>query len=144
KSSRVIGNGRSGREEGRLKGPSIMTGGQKEAYDLIDPMLDAMSAKVDGDCCSTYIGRSGAGHYVKIVHNGIEYCDMQLIAESYFILKHALGLTSEELHEVFKEWNEGELDSYLIEITADIFTKQDDETNQPLLDVILDKAGQKG
>src|SRR5699024_4123338 len=82
--------------------------------------------------------------YVKMVHNGIEYGDMQLIAESYFILKHALGLTSEELHEVFKEWNEGELDSYLVEITADIFTKQDDETNQPLLDVILDKAGQKG
>lgn len=144
KNIHFIGTGVSGGEEGALKGPSIMPGGQKEAYDLIEPILDAISAKVDGDSCSTYIGPSGAGHYVKMVHNGIEYGDMQLIAESYFILKHALGLTSEELHEVFKEWNEGELDSYLIEITADIFTKQDDETNQPLLDVILDKAGQKG
>ena len=144
KNIHFIGTGVSGGEEGALKGPSIMPGGQKEAYDLIEPILDAISAKVDGDSCSTYIGPSGAGHYVKMVHNGIEYGDMQLIAESYFILKHALGLTSEELHEVFKEWNEGELDSYLVEITADIFTKQDDETNQPLLDVILDKAGQKG
>lgn len=139
-----IGAGVSGGEEGALKGPSIMPGGQKEAYDLMRPVLDAIAAKVDGDSCSTYIGPSGAGHYVKMVHNGIEYGDMQLIAEAYFILKHALGLTSEELHEVFKEWNTGELDSYLIEITADIFTKTDEETNQPMVDVILDKAGQKG
>src|SRR5699024_11366327 len=123
-----IGTGVSGGEEGALQGASIMPGGQKEAYDLIEPILDAISAKVDGDSCSTYIGPSGAGHYVKMVHNGIEYGGMQLIAESYFILKHALGLTSEELHEVFKEWYEGELDSYLVVITADIFTKQDDET----------------
>lgn len=139
-----IGTGVSGGEEGALKGPSIMPGGPKEAYDLMAPIFDAIAAKVDGDSCSTYIGPSGAGHYVKMVHNGIEYGDMQLIAESYFILKHALGLTFEELHEVFKDWNQGELDSYLIEITADIFTKKDDETNQPLVDVILDKAGQKG
>lgn len=139
-----IGAGVSGGEEGALKGPSIMPGGQKEAYDLMRPVLDAIAAKVDGDSCSTYIGPSGAGHYVKMVHNGIEYGDMQLIAEAYFILKHALGLTSDELHEVFKEWNTGELDSYLIEITADIFTKTDEETNQPMVDVILDKAGQKG
>ncbi|HLR66674.1 MAG TPA: NADP-dependent phosphogluconate dehydrogenase [Virgibacillus sp.] len=139
-----IGAGVSGGEEGALKGPSIMPGGQKEAYDLMKPVLDAIAAKVDGDSCSTYIGPSGAGHYVKMVHNGIEYGDMQLIAEAYFILKHALGLTSDELHDVFKEWNTGELDSYLIEITADIFTKTDEETNQPMVDVILDKAGQKG
>src|SRR5699024_1865836 len=125
KNSHFIGTGVSGGEEGAWKGPSIMPGGQKEAYDLIEPILDAISAKVDGDSCSTYIGPSSVGHYVKMVHNGIEYGDKQLIAESYFILKHALGLTSKELHEVFKESNEGELDSYLVEITADIFTKQD-------------------
>jgi len=139
-----IGTGVSGGEEGALHGPSIMPGGQKEAYDLMEPILDAIAAKVNGESCSTYIGPSGAGHYVKMVHNGIEYGDMQLIAEAYFILKHALGLSSQELHEVFKDWNTGELDSYLIEITADIFTKKDDETNLPMVDVILDKAGQKG
>lgn len=139
-----IGTGVSGGEEGALHGPSIMPGGQKEAYDLMEPILDAIAAKVDGESCSTYIGPSGAGHYVKMVHNGIEYGDMQLIAEAYFIMKHALGLSSQELHEVFKDWNTGELDSYLIEITADIFTKKDDETNLPMVDVILDKAGQKG
>src|SRR5690625_2695293 len=121
-----------------------MPGGQKEAYDLVEPIFDAISAKVDGESCSTYIGPDGAGHYVKMVHNGIEYGDMQLIAEAYFILKHVLGLDAEELHEVFSEWNKGELDSYLIEITADIFTKVDDETGKPMIDVILDKAGQKG
>lgn len=139
-----IGTGVSGGEEGALHGPSIMPGGQKEAYDLMEPILDAIAAKVDGESCSTYIGPSGAGHYVKMVHNGIEYGDMQLIAEAYFIMKHALGLSSQELHEVFKDWDTGELDSYLIEITADIFTKKDDETNLPMVDVILDKAGQKG
>lgn len=139
-----IGTGVSGGEEGALHGPSIMPGGQKEAYDLMEPILNAIAAKVDGESCSTYIGPSGAGHYVKMVHNGIEYGDMQLIAEAYFIMKHALGLSSQELHEVFKDWNTGELDSYLIEITADIFTKKDDETNLPMVDVILDKAGQKG
>ncbi|KXZ21479.1 phosphogluconate dehydrogenase (NADP(+)-dependent, decarboxylating) [Bacillus nakamurai] len=139
-----IGTGVSGGEEGALKGPSIMPGGQKEAHELVKPILEAISAKVDGDACTTYIGPDGAGHYVKMVHNGIEYGDMQLISESYFILKQVLGLSAEELHEVFAEWNKGELDSYLIEITADIFTKKDEETGKPLVDVILDKAGQKG
>ncbi|MCY7453182.1 NADP-dependent phosphogluconate dehydrogenase [Bacillus altitudinis] len=139
-----IGTGVSGGEEGALKGPSIMPGGQKEAHELVKPILEAISAKVDGEPCTTYIGPDGAGHYVKMVHNGIEYGDMQLISESYFILKHVAGLSADELHEVFSEWNKGELDSYLIEITADIFTKVDEETNQPLVDVILDKAGQKG
>ncbi|QJC89211.1 NADP+-6-phosphogluconate dehydrogenase, decarboxylating [Bacillus subtilis] len=139
-----IGTGVSGGEEGALKGPSIMPGGQKEAHELVKPILEAISAKVDGEPCTTYIGPDGAGHYVKMVHNGIEYGDMQLISESYFILKQVLGLSADELHEVFAEWNKGELDSYLIEITADIFTKKDEETGKPLVDVILDKAGQKG
>ncbi|NAO99095.1 NADP-dependent phosphogluconate dehydrogenase [Halomonas sp. MG34] len=139
-----IGTGVSGGEEGALKGPSIMPGGQKEAYDLVAPIFEAIAAKVDGDSCTTYIGPDGAGHYVKMVHNGIEYGDMQLISEAYFILKHVLGLGAQELHEVFTEWNKGELDSYLIEITADIFTKNDEETGKPMVDVILDKAGQKG
>ncbi|MBM4764664.1 NADP-dependent phosphogluconate dehydrogenase [Bacillus sp. B15-48] len=139
-----VGTGVSGGEEGALKGPSIMPGGQKEAYELVKPIFEAISAKVEGDACCTYIGPNGAGHYVKMVHNGIEYGDMQLISEAYFILKNVLGLTTQELHEVFAEWNKGELDSYLIEITADIFTKIDEETGKPLVDVILDKAGQKG
>ncbi|CDQ38350.1 6-phosphogluconate dehydrogenase, NADP(+)-dependent, decarboxylating [Virgibacillus salexigens] len=139
-----IGTGVSGGEEGALKGPSIMPGGQKEAYDLVAPIFEAISAKVDGEACTTYIGPDGAGHYVKMVHNGIEYGDMQLISEAYYILKHVLGLDTDELHEVFAEWNKGELDSYLIEITADIFTKKDQETGKPLVEVILDTAGQKG
>jgi 6-phosphogluconate dehydrogenase len=139
-----IGTGVSGGEEGALKGPAIMPGGQKEAYDLVAPILKDISAKVNGDPCCTYIGPDGAGHYVKMVHNGIEYGDMQLISEAYFLLKHLLGLNANELHQVFAEWNKGELDSYLIEITADIFTKKDEETGKPLVDVILDKAGQKG
>ncbi|WP_100333002.1 NADP-dependent phosphogluconate dehydrogenase [Bacillus alkalisoli] len=139
-----VGTGVSGGEEGALKGPSIMPGGQKEAYDLVEPILKDISAKVDGDACCTYIGPNGAGHYVKMVHNGIEYGDMQLISEAYFLLKNVLGLSAQELHEVFAEWNKGELDSYLIEITADIFTKVDEETGKPLVDVILDTAGQKG
>jgi len=139
-----IGSGVSGGEEGALTGPSIMPGGPKEAHELVRPMLEAISAKVDGEACTTYIGPDGAGHYVKMVHNGIEYGDMQLISEAYYILKHVLGLDAHELHEVFKEWNEGELDSYLIEITADIFSKTDEETGKPIVDVILDTAGQKG
>lgn len=139
-----IGTGVSGGEEGALKGPSIMPGGQKEAYDLVAPIFRDISAKVNGEPCTTYIGPDGAGHYVKMVHNGIEYGDMQLISESYFLLKHVLGLSADELHQVFSEWNKGELDSYLIEITADIFKKKDAETGKPLVDVILDTAGQKG
>ncbi|WP_269429820.1 NADP-dependent phosphogluconate dehydrogenase [Bacillus sp. B-jedd] len=139
-----IGTGVSGGEEGALKGPSIMPGGQKEAYELVAPIFKGISAKVDGEPCTTYIGPDGAGHYVKMVHNGIEYGDMQLISEAYNILKNVLGMTADELHEVFSEWNKGELDSYLIEITADIFTKKDEETGKPLVDLILDTAGQKG
>lgn len=141
---RFIGTGVSGGEEGALKGPAIMPGGQKDAYELVEPILTAISAKVNGDPCCTYIGPNGAGHYVKMVHNGIEYGDMQLICEAYFLMKQLLGLSEKELHEIFAEWNKGELDSYLIEITADIFTKMDDETGKPLVDVILDTAGQKG
>ncbi len=139
-----IGTGVSGGEEGALKGPSIMPGGKREAYELVQPIFEAISAKVDGDPCCIYIGPDGAGHYVKMVHNGIEYGDMQLISEAYFILKHVLGLEADELHKIFAEWNKGELDSYLIEITADIFTKKDEDTGKPLVDVILDTAGQKG
>ncbi|MFD2444446.1 NADP-dependent phosphogluconate dehydrogenase [Bacillus sp. CGMCC 1.16607] len=139
-----IGAGVSGGEEGALTGPAIMPSGQKEAYDAVAPMLTAISAKVNGEPCCTYIGPDGAGHYVKMVHNGIEYGDMQLICEAYHLMKSVLGLTAEELHDIFSEWNKGELDSYLIEITADIFTKVDEETGKPLVDVIMDTAGQKG
>jgi len=141
---RFIGTGVSGGEEGALKGPSIMPGGQKDAYELVEPILTAISAKVNGDPCCTYIGPDGAGHYVKMVHNGIEYGDMQLICEAYQLLKDVLNVSTEELHEIFAEWNKGELDSYLIEITTDIFTKKDPETGKPMVDVILDSAGQKG
>lgn len=139
-----IGTGVSGGEEGALNGPSIMPGGKKEAYELVKPILEAISAKVEDDPCCTYIGPNGAGHYVKMVHNGIEYGDMQLISEAYFILKQVLNLSAEELKDVFSEWNKGELDSYLIEITSHIFGKTDEETGKPLVDVILDSAGQKG
>lgn len=139
-----IGTGVSGGEEGALHGPSIMPGGQKEAYDLVAPILKKIAANVNGDPCTTYIGPDGAGHYVKMVHNGIEYGDMQLISEAYYVMKNLLGLDTKELHDVFSEWNKGELDSYLIEITADIFTKEDPETGKPMVDVILDTAGQKG
>lgn len=139
-----IGAGVSGGEEGALKGPSIMPGGQKDAYEKVKDMLENISAKVNDEPCCSYIGPNGAGHYVKMVHNGIEYGDMQLICEAYFFLKQTLDLTAEEFHEIFAEWNKGELNSYLIEITADIFTKKDEETGKPLVDVILDTAGQKG
>jgi 6-phosphogluconate dehydrogenase len=139
-----IGAGVSGGEEGALKGPAIMPGGQRNAYELVRPLLENISAKVNGDPCCTYIGPDGAGHYVKMVHNGIEYGDMQLICEAYFLLKNTLNLTNDELHKIFAKWNDGELDSYLMEITANIFTKIDEETGKPLVDVILDTAGQKG
>jgi len=141
---RFIGTGVSGGEEGALKGPSIMPGGQKDAYELVEPILTAISAKVGDDACCTYIGPDGAGHYVKMVHNGIEYGDMQLICEAYQLLKDVLGADTDELHTIFSEWNTGELDSYLIEITADIFKQKDAETGKPMVDVILDTAGQKG
>lgn len=144
KGFRFIGTGVSGGEEGALKGPAIMPGGQESAYKLVEPILTAISAKVGGDPCCTYIGPGGAGHYVKMVHNGIEYGDMQLICEAYQLLKDVLGVSTSELHEIFAEWNKGELDSYLIEITTDIFSKYDPETGKPMVDVILDAAGQKG
>ena len=144
---RFIGTGVSGGEEGALKGPSIMPGGDPEAWPFVKDILQAISAKVgennDIPCCE-WVGEAGAGHYVKMVHNGIEYGDMQLICEAYYILKHGLGLTNQELYEVFKEWNEGQLDSYLIEITRDIFTVADKEGDGELVDKILDTAGQKG
>ena len=141
-----IGAGVSGGEEGALKGPSIMPGGQKEAYELVAPILEQISAKAeDGTPCVTYIGPDGAGHYVKMVHNGIEYGDMQLIAESYDLMQNILGLSVDEMADIFKEWNEGELDSFLIEITADILTRKDDlGTGKPVVDIILDAAGNKG
>ncbi|MBP1041857.1 NADP-dependent phosphogluconate dehydrogenase [Vagococcus sp. BWB3-3] len=140
-----IGTGVSGGEEGALKGPSIMPGGQKEAYDLVAPIFEKIAAVAeDGEPCVTYIGPNGAGHYVKMAHNGIEYGDMQLIAESYDILTKLLGLSVEECADIFTEWNKGELDSYLIEITSDILTRKDEETGKPIVDVILDAAGNKG
>lgn len=144
KGIRFIGTGVSGGEEGALKGPSIMPGGQEDAYRLVEPILTSISAKVDGEPCCTYIGPDGAGHYVKMVHNGIEYGDMQLICEAYHLLKDVLNVSTTELNEIFSEWNKGELDSYLIEITTDIFSKTDPETGKPMVDVILDAAGQKG
>ncbi|WP_422660449.1 NADP-dependent phosphogluconate dehydrogenase [Paenibacillus sp. EC2-1] len=144
KGFRFIGAGVSGGEEGALKGPSIMPGGQKSAYELVQPILTAISAKINEEPCCTYIGPDGAGHYVKMVHNGIEYGDMQLICEAYHLMKDVLGLDAKELHGIFSEWNKGELDSYLIEITADIFSKYDEETGKPMVDLILDTAGQKG
>lgn len=144
---RFIGTGVSGGEEGALKGPSIMPGGDPEAWPFVKDILQKISAKVgpnnDIPCCD-WVGEAGAGHYVKMVHNGIEYGDMQLICEAYYILKEGLDLTNEELYQVFKQWNEGELESYLIEITRDIFTVEDEATGKHLVDLILDTAGQKG
>ncbi|HEX5307154.1 MAG TPA: NADP-dependent phosphogluconate dehydrogenase [Dyella sp.] len=140
-----IGTGVSGGEEGALKGPSIMPGGPRDAYDLVAPILKEIAARApDGTPCVAYMGPGGAGHYVKMVHNGIEYGDMQLIAESYALLKGVLGLSNDELAKVYADWNTGELDSYLIQITAQIFGKQDEDTGQALVDVILDRAAQKG
>jgi len=141
---RFIGTGVSGGEEGALKGPSMMPGGDPTAYKELAPIFTRIAAQVSDQPCCSYVGPDGAGHYVKMVHNGIEYGDMQLISEAYYIMKTVLGLSAEELHAVFSQWNQGELDSYLIEITRDIFTKQDEITGQPLVDVVLDKAGQKG
>ena len=142
-----IGTGVSGGEEGALLGPSMMPGGSPAAWPLVKPIFQAISAKVgpknDIPCCE-WVGPRGAGHYVKMVHNGIEYGDMQLICEAYFMLKQALGLSNAELYDVFAEWNKGELDSYLIEITRDIFSVKDADTGAELVDMILDKAGAKG
>jgi 6-phosphogluconate dehydrogenase len=142
-----IGTGVSGGEEGALKGPSLMPGGSRPAWPLIQPIFQAISAKVgpQGDIpCCDWVGPRGAGHYVKMVHNGIEYGDMQLICEAYWLLKHGAGLSNEQLAEVFDDWNRGDLDSYLIEITRDIFTALDPEGSGHLVDAILDAAGAKG
>jgi 6-phosphogluconate dehydrogenase len=140
-----VGTGVSGGEQGALWGPSIMPGGPREAWDELAPILRAIAAKADdGQPCVEYMGRGGAGHFVKMVHNGIEYGDMQLIAETYDLLSRGLGLTAPELQSVFAAWNEGELRSYLIEITAEVLGKTDPDTGRPLVDVILDEAQQKG
>jgi 6-phosphogluconate dehydrogenase len=140
-----IGTGVSGGEEGALNGPSIMPGGSYEAWPHVAPIFQTIAAKVkDGSPCCEWVGSDGAGHFVKMVHNGIEYGDMQLISEAYYILKHALGMSAKEMQSIFAEWNKGELDSYLIEITRDILSKVDQQTGQPMVDLILDTAGQKG
>jgi len=140
-----IGTGVSGGEEGALLGPSIMPGGNPAAWPLVKPIFQAIAAKADGGTpCCDWVGAEGAGHYVKMVHNGIEYGDMQLIGEAYDLLRRSAGLDAAGLHEVFARWNKGPLDSYLIEITRDIFGYRDPETGQPLVDLILDAAGQKG
>ena len=139
-----VGAGVSGGEEGALKGPSIMPGGDEAAWPHIRPVFQAIAAKVNGAPCCEWLGPGGVGHYVKMVHNGIEYGDMQLIAEAYHLMEGALGMTPPEMAGVFREWNRGVLDSYLIEITAEVLAKVDDETGRPLVDVILDVAGQKG
>jgi 6-phosphogluconate dehydrogenase len=140
-----IGMGVSGGEEGALNGPSLMPGGTRQAYEHMEPILTKIAAQVDDGPCVTYIGPGGAGHYVKMVHNGIEYGDMQLIAEAYDIMKNVLGLNADQLHQVFAEWNTtDELNSYLIEITADVFKVMDADTGSPLVDLIMDAAGQKG
>ena len=142
---RFVGMGVSGGEEGALRGPSMMPGGPREAWDALAPILRAMAAKAeDGEPCVAYMGPRGAGHYVKMVHNGIEYGDMQLIAEVYDVLSRAAGMTAREIADVFAEWNEGELRSYLIEITARVLERVDSETGKPLVDLILDEAQQKG
>jgi len=143
KSLNYIGAGVSGGEEGARHGPSIMPGGNKAAWPTIKPIFQAISAQVNGDPCCEWVGDNGAGHYVKMVHNGIEYGDMQLICEAYQLLSEGLGLSADEMHAIFTEWNQGELSSYLIEITANILAYKD-EDGQPLVNKILDTAGQKG
>jgi 6-phosphogluconate dehydrogenase len=144
KGFRYIGTGVSGGEEGALNGPSIMPGGTEEAYRLVEPILTKIAAHVDGAPCCTYIGADGAGHYVKMVHNGIEYADMQLIAEAYDLLRQLLNLPASEIGDVFTRWNDSELNSYLIGITAEVLHKRDEVTGRPLVDLILDEAEQKG
>lgn len=143
KGLKYIGTGVSGGEEGALKGPSMMPGGSPEAWPLVAPIFQAISAHVGDDPCCDWVGANGAGHFVKMVHNGIEYGDMQLICEAYHLMKNYLGMSDDEMHEVFADWNKGELDSYLIEITRDILAYKD-EDGEPLVEKILDTAGQKG
>lgn len=139
-----VGAGISGGEEGALNGPAIMPGGPAESWEALGPLLESVAAKVDGTPCVTHIGPDGAGHFVKMVHNGIEYADMQVIGEAYQLLRYGAGMEPAEIAEVFKTWNEGDLDSYLIEITAEVLSQTDEKTGKPLIDVIVDSAGQKG
>ncbi len=139
-----VGTGVSGGEEGALNGPSIMPGGSRESYETLGPLLESISAKVDGTPCCTYVGPDGAGHFVKMVHNGIEYADMQLIAEAYDLIKTATGASAAEIGEIFTEWNSGDLESFLIEITAEVLAQVDAETGGAFVDIVLDQAEQKG
>src|SRR4051794_36169375 len=139
-----VGCGVSGGEEGALNGPSIMPGGSKESYEKLGPIFESIAAEVDGTACCVHVGPDGAGHFVKMVHNGIEYADMQLIAEAYDLLRHGLSGSTAELAEIFRSWNEGDLESFLIEITADVLAQEDAATGQPFVDVVLDQAEQKG
>ena len=144
KGRHFVGAGISGGEEGALNGPSIMPGGPTESWETLGPILKSIAAEVDGTPCVTHIGPDGAGHFVKMVHNGIEYADMQVIGEAYQLLRYGAGMEPAEIAEVFREWNAGDLDSYLIEITAEVLAQKDPETGAPLVDVIVDAAGQKG
>jgi 6-phosphogluconate dehydrogenase len=139
-----VGAGISGGEEGALNGPAIMPGGPSESYASLGPLLESISAHVDGVPCCTHVGPNGAGHFVKMVHNGIEYADMQLIAEAYTLLREGLGAAPAEIGDIFAEWNSGDLESFLIEITADVLRHTDAETGRPFIDVVVDQAGQKG
>ena len=144
KGRHFVGAGISGGEEGALNGPSIMPGGPAESWETLGPILESIAAEVDGTPCVTHIGPDGAGHFVKMVHNGIEYADMQVIGEAYQLLRYGAGMEPAEIAEVFRDWNAGDLDSYLIEITAEVLAQKDPETGAPLVDVIVDAAGQKG
>ncbi|MGY1602566.1 NADP-dependent phosphogluconate dehydrogenase [Geodermatophilus sp. SYSU D00815] len=139
-----VGAGVSGGEEGALNGPSIMPGGSDESYAIVGPVLESIAAVVDGTPCCTHVGTDGAGHFVKMVHNGIEYADMQLIAEAYDLLRHRLGMSPREIGDVFASWNEGDLESYLVEITAEVLRHDDAATGRPFVDVVVDEAEQKG
>jgi 6-phosphogluconate dehydrogenase len=139
-----VGCGVSGGEEGALNGPSIMPGGSKHSYDKLGPIFESIAAEVDGTPCCVHVGPDGAGHFVKMVHNGIEYADMQLIAEAYDLLRHGLGAKPDEIAEIFRTWNSGDLESFLIEITAAVLAQTDDETGKPFVDIVLDQAEQKG
>jgi 6-phosphogluconate dehydrogenase len=139
-----VGCGVSGGEEGALNGPSIMPGGSKESYEKLGPIFESIAAKVDGTPCCVHVGPDGAGHFVKMVHNGIEYADMQLIAEAYDLLRHGLGATPAELADIFRRWNSGDLESFLIEITAEVLAQPDPSTGKAFVDVVLDQAEQKG